>query len=134
MSPPTLLAALPRLAGIPGSAGSSAGAVWALAADLAALPLLGFSLGSSCISTGQLSHWLWVVLGALSRSRLSWQSAYCGHAETELYLRGCGRLLQRRAPARPLGRFPGGLLCCCWSLFRHSRPLLILHLLLLLLL
>ena len=54
MSSPLLLAALPRLAGSSGLAGSSAGAVWTLAADLAALPLLGLSLGSSCIPTGQL--------------------------------------------------------------------------------
>ena len=49
MGSPTLFAALPRLAGIWGSAGSSAGAVWTLPADLAALPLFGFSLGASCV-------------------------------------------------------------------------------------
>ena len=56
MSSPLLLAALPRLAGSSGLAGSSAGAVWTLAADLAALPLLGLSLTSSCNPTGQFSH------------------------------------------------------------------------------
>ena len=56
VSLPMLLAALPRLAGSSGLAGSSAGAVWTLAADLAALPLLGLSLTSSCNPRGQLSH------------------------------------------------------------------------------
>ena len=49
MGLPMLLAALLCLAGTSGLAVSSAGAVWTLAADLEALPLLGLSLKASCI-------------------------------------------------------------------------------------